>query len=99
MEIFSSAEISLFAKSSDGKGETLNTYDVFEIPVILFYSERKVSSVNRDDLLKNVSNVSQTNSFFCLMSKADGFYRELKNMPLGLRVLKETEKYVLYKRG
>lgn len=91
-------EISLLAKSYNGKSDTLYTYDVPEVPVISFYSERKLSSVNRADLLKIASDVSQTDSFVCLMSKADGFYKKLKDMPFGLDVLKETEKFILYKK-
>jgi 4-amino-4-deoxy-L-arabinose transferase-like glycosyltransferase len=88
-------KISLSAKNYSGKSDPFLLYRIHEETVTLFYSERKISRVNKDDLLMTISNI---NPFICLMSKKDGFFKELKNKKYGLTILKETDKYILYKR-
>jgi len=88
--------VSLTIKSQSGKSDKLLLYEVAEETVILFYSERSILRVRRDDILAAATGSSP---FICLMEKKDGFSKELKDKKFGLTVLKETDDLILYKRG
>jgi len=64
----------------------------------MFYSERIIYNLSRVEQKNIFSTISNTPSFICLMSKDDGFFNELKNEIHGLTVLKETNKYILYRK-
>jgi len=87
--------LSLSVKSNSSKKDVLFLYQIPELQDILFYSERKISQIDRDDLLKRASN---PNPFLCLMAKKNGLFEELKNKKYGLTILTETDNYILYKR-
>ncbi len=84
---------SLSAKTHSNERDILYLYEIPEFWEILFYSERKIDPITRDDFLRKAS---ASNPFLCLMSKSDGFFAELKKN--GLTALYEDEEYVLYQR-
>jgi len=86
--------LSLSAKSNSNKQEVLFLYLIPEIEEVLFYSERKITQVDRDELLRKASD---SKSFLCLMSKIDGFFEDLKKY--GLTILYENDDYILYQIG
>jgi 4-amino-4-deoxy-L-arabinose transferase-like glycosyltransferase len=85
--------LSLAAKINSSKHEVLLLYQIPEFWEILFYSGRRINQVNRDELLERSYDA---NSFLALMSKKDGFFKELNKY--GLTVVYEDEEYILYRR-
>jgi len=87
--------VSLTIKNHSGKSDKLLLYGVAEETVLLFYSERGMYRVSKDDLLATASG---TRHFICLMEKKDGFFEKLKEKKYGLTILKETDDLILYER-
>lgn len=89
--------LALSAKSNSNEQEVIFLYQFprLETSDILFYSERKIIFVDRDELFERASD---SKPFLCLMSKKNGFFEKLKIKKYGLTILRQTDKYILYKR-
>lgn len=105
-------EISLAVKYNSSKSDQIFLYKIYPVPVVLFYSERKVFRGSEDIaeyggdykpfLIKGTALLkmaSERGPFICIMlKKDDSFYKQLQNKKYGLTVLKENDWYILFKR-